>query len=264
MKITTCVALGMLFGLVSASADTGFLDRSVNIGAMKYRYQVYVPAEHSLGKEWPVVIDLHGNGSQGPDGLLPTAQGLAQLIRLNRSRFPAVVVFPQAEAGKRWLNADMEALVMAELDRTMTEFRGDPSRVYLAGFSMGATGAYRIAYHWPNRFAAIVAIAGRVDSDVKSYSDGEKQADRKANPFVSAADPFAALAEKIKHVPIRVFHGDADETVPVEQSQRLVTALKAAQADVRYQEYAGATHVGAAQNALAEQDLITWMFAQHG
>ena len=107
MKITTCVAVGMLFGLVPASADTGFLDRSVNIGAMKYRYQVYVPAEHSLGKEWPVVIDLHGNGSQGPDGLLPTAQGLAQLIRLYRSRFPAVVVFPQAEAGKRWLNADM-------------------------------------------------------------------------------------------------------------------------------------------------------------
>jgi predicted peptidase len=264
MKVAICVAFAMLVGQLPASADTGFLDRSVTIGAVTYSYQVYVPTEHSRAKAWPVVVDLHGNGAQGPDGLRQTAQGLAQQIRLDRSRFPAVIVFPQAEAGKRWLDADMEELVIAELDRTMTEFRGDPSRVYLTGFSMGATGAYRIAYRWPSRFAAIVAIAGRVDTaDVKTYSDREKEADRKANSFVSTADPFAALAEKIKHLPIRIFHGDADETVPVEQSRRLVPALKAAQADVRYQEYAGATHVGAAQKAYADQELITWLFGQH-
>lgn len=263
MNVTTCVAFAILLAQLPASAHTGFLDRSVTVGAVTYRYQVYVPPEHSPAKAWPVVIDLHGNGAQGPDGLLQTARGLAEQIRLNRSRFPAVVVFPQAEAGKRWLDADMEELVMAQLDRTMTEFRGDPSRVYLTGFSMGATGAYRIAYRWPNRFAAIVAIAGRVDTaDVKTYSDRDKEADRKANPFVSTADPFVALAEKIKRVPIRIFHGDTDETVPVEQSRRLVPALKAAQADIRYQEYAGATHVGAAQKAYADQELITWLFVQ--
>jgi predicted peptidase len=138
-------------------------------------------------------------------------------------------LFPQAEARKRWLDADMEELVIAELDRTMTEFAVDPARVYLTGLSMGATGAYRVAYRWPNRFAAIVAIAGRVEtSDAKTYSDRDKDADRKSNPFVSARDPFAALAEKIEHVPIRIFHGDSDETVPVEQSRRLVPVLKAA------------------------------------
>lgn len=80
----------------------------------------------------------------------------------------------------------------------MSEFGGDPARLYLTGFSMGATGAYRIAYRWPARFAAIAAIAGRVDtSDAATYSDRDKEADRKANPFVTAADPFAALAAKI-------------------------------------------------------------------
>jgi predicted peptidase len=264
MRIVLCFLGVIVVTCVSASADTGFLDRSVTIGNVTHRYQVYVPADHSRDRAWPVVISLHFDGVQGTDGLLPTVLGLADQIRRNRSRFPAVILFPQAEIGKRWLDADMEELVIAELDRTMREFGGDPARVYLTGFSMGATGAYRIAYRWPNRFAAVVAIAGRVDtSDAKTYSDRDKEADRKANPFVTAKDPFVALATTIKHIPIRIFHGDADETVPVEQSRRLVPALKAVQANVRYQEYPGATHTGAADKAYADQELIAWLFAQH-
>lgn len=264
MKCGLYVAIGLSLALSSVSADTGFLDRAVTIEKTTYRYQVYVPADHSSDRAWPVIVQLHGNGAQGSDGLLPTLRGMADHIRLRRSSFPAVVVFPQAEIGKRWLDADMEELVIAELDRTMAEFHGDPARVYLTGFSMGATGAYRIAYRWPNRFAAIVAIAGRVDtSDVQTYSARDIEADRKANPFVSAADPFAALAGRIAHLPIRIFHGDADETVPVEQSRRLVPALKSMRADVRYQEYPGATHVGAADKAYADQDLMAWLFTQH-
>ena len=264
MRRSLCLTIGVLVAQWSAFADTGFLDRSVMIGNNTYRYQVYVPADHASKKTWPVVVQLHGNGAQGPDGLLPTARGMADYIRLNRSRFPALALFPQAEPGKRWLDGDMEELVIAELDQTMAEFNGDPSRVYLTGFSMGATGAYRIAYRWPTRFAAIVAIAGRVDtSDVQTYSDRDKLADRTANPFVAAADPFVALAERIRLLPIRMFHGDADETVPVEQSRRLVPALKAVNSDVRYQEYRAATHVGAAEKTFADQDLMAWLFTQH-
>jgi predicted peptidase len=264
MRRSLWLTIGLLVAVCPAFADTGFLDRSVALGGKTYRYQVYVPADHSATRVWPVVINLHGNGAQGPDGLLPTLRGMADEIRRNRSRFPAVVVFPQAEMGKRWLDGDMEELVIAELDRTMAEFHGDPARVYLTGFSMGATGAYRIAYRWPTRFAAIVAIAGRIDTaNAQTYSDRDKHADREANPFVSAPDPFAALAERIGHLPIRIFHGDADETVPVEQSRRLLPALKNVKSDVRYEEYKGATHGGAADKAYADPDVMSWLFAQH-
>jgi predicted peptidase len=264
MRFAAAVSLGLLVFQTNAGADTGFLDRSVTIGQVTYRYQVYVPADYSNVKVWPVVVDLHGNDAQGSDGLLPTVGGLANQIRRNRSRFPAIVIVPQAEVGKRWGYGDMEDLVIAELDRTMSEFRCDPARIYLTGFSMGASGAYRIAYRWPNRFAAIVAVAGRIDtSDAKTYSDRDRQVDREANPFVKAADPFADLAARIKHLPIRIFHGDADETVPVDQSRRLVPALKAAGADVGYEEYHAVTHVGAVEKAFADEKLIEWLFAQH-
>ena len=264
MKVVIGVVLGVVLIQTSALADTGFLDRTVTLGNVSYRYQVYVPADHPRATSWPVIVDLHGNGAQGTDALLPTARGLADQIRQNRSRFPAVVVFPQAAVGKRWFDAEMEDLVIAELDRTMSEFGGDPARVYLTGFSMGGTGVYRIAYRWPTRFAGLVAVAGRVDSSgAASYSDQDKEADRQANRFVRATDPFAALAAKIAHVPIRIFHGGADETVPVEQSRRLAAALKAAGAkSLRYDEYAGADHVGAAVKAYGDEGLFTWLFAQ--
>jgi len=264
MKTMIVAALSLMLAHGRVETETGFLDRTITVGAVTYRYQVYVPAEYTPEKSWPVIVNLHGNGSQGADGLLPTAGGIANRIRASRAQVPAIVLFPQAAVGKRWLDGDMEELVIAELERTVSEFSGDPTRLYLTGFSMGATGAYRIAYRWPTRFAAIVGISGRVEtSDARTYSERDKEADRKANPFVTAPDPFAALAATIKHIPIRVYHGDNDSTVPVDQSRRLVPALKMAGSSVQYVEYPGATHGGAAEKAYAEPDLISWLLAQH-
>ena len=78
-------------------------------------------------------------------------------------------------------------MAIAELDQTIRELSVDPDRVYLTGFSMGAIGAYGLAFRWPDRVAALVAIAGRVES---ASTSGIDEAARRANRFVTAADPF--------------------------------------------------------------------------
>lgn len=257
------LALLLAFGASAARAETGFLDRAVTVGGVTHRYQVYVPAEPApRGKPWPVVLDLHGKGPEGLDGLRQTEGGMAQAIRRDRARFQAIVVLPQAQPGRRWLDTDMQDLAMAELDRALAEFHADRSRVYLTGFSMGATGAYRFAYRWPRRFAAMMAIAGRVTTfDVRTYPEADKQADRVANPFVAAPDPFAALAQGLGRLPILIVHGDADPTVPTDQSRRLVAALKAAGADVTYREVPGGHHEDTAQAAYADPASLAWLLA---
>jgi predicted peptidase len=176
-------------------------------------------------------------------------------------RFPLLVVFPQAQPDKRWLHREMQDMAIAQLDETIREFNVDSQRIYLSGFSMGAIGAYRFAYRWPDKFAAVVAIAGAVET-ATSYPAETIDSDRRANPFVTAANPFEALAHRIRHLPIWIFHGAADETVPVEQSRRLVPALKAAGANVRYTEYEDTNHAGGAQKAYADPEMMTWLLAQ--
>lgn len=191
---------------------------------------------------------LHGNGHQGSDGVRQTVAAFADAIREKRSLFPAIIVLPQATDGEAWFIPEMQDLVMAELDQTIAEFHGDPSRIYLTGFSMGATGAYRIAYHRPHKFAALVAVTGRVEPG-SAYTAEAVKIDRESNAFVGTPDPFASLALQVKSLPIWIFHGDKDEAVPVEQSRRLAAALKKTGAGVTYTEYPGVNHVDAAQKA---------------
>lgn len=212
------------------------------------------------GNLWPVVMWLHGNGTQGNDGLLPTARGLADYIRRHRSEFPAVAVFPQAPTGGNWIEPDTQAMAMSALNKTLAEFNGDPDRVSLVGYSMGAIGSYRIAARWPERFSALVAIAGH--AEVSNRSAQLAAFDRAENPYVNAPDPFAALADRLKPLAIRLYHGDKDATISVDQSRRLFAALKHAGSDVSYTEFAGVDHNDAPDKALFEAGLFEWLLSR--
>jgi predicted peptidase len=261
MKGTALLTALTLVGL-SANAQTGFLDRAVRTDGHLYRYQIYVPVNYTPKTAWPVIVSLHGNGRQGTDGIRQTGTDFAIRIRENGAPFPALVVFPQAQPGTRWFYPEMEALIMAELHQTIKDFRVDTTRLYLQGYSMGGTGSYRLALHRPNTFAASVVVAGRVE-DGPNYTPAEIEIDKRANSFLAASDPFAALADGIKRMPIWVFHGDADTTVHVAQSRQLVAALTRAGAQVRYTEYAGADHINVTAKAYADTALFRWLFTQH-
>ena len=262
--INRCVlVIGVLFLLVpsAALADTGFIERKVTVGGTAYRYQVYVPADFNPGNKWPVIMFLHSNGAQGIDGLSHTATGLASIIRRDRIRVPAIVVFPQAHPGSRWSSPVMHDQVLACLDATAKEFNGDADRFYLIGYSMGGQGVLRISSRWPDKFAALVDISGTVVAKSPSATDQQVAVDVQTHPFLNAPDIYRALALLIAVTPIWVFHGEVDKSVPVQQSQQLVRALRSVGATVRYTEYGGAGH-DIEERALAEPELLPWLLSQ--
>jgi predicted peptidase len=264
-RVVTVFILVVAFAFATAFGDTGFLDRSVAVAGQHYRYQVYVPINWSPSQRWPIIITLPGNGSQGSDGLSQTtSSALVTEIRSNRDRFPAIVIFPQARVGTRWSTPAMEEMVLAQVDRTVTEFNGDANRLYLAGFSMGGGGVIRMASRWPERFAAIVDISGRVSVPVmaSNITDALIDEDIRSHVFLQSADPFRAVASLIHNLPMWIFHGDADQTVPVDESRRLVAALKAAGTNVKYTEYQGLDHNATARRAWSEKSLVEWLLEQ--
>jgi len=238
--------------------ETGFLDRTVSVEGKDYRYQVYVPANFASQKPWPVILFLHGSGERGSDGLLPTAEGLGNAIRRNSSRFPFVVVFPQCTENHTWGEPEMRARALAALDHSMKEFHGDRRRVYLTGLSMGGYGTWDFAMAEPGRFAALVPIC----SGLRPAPDwSELRVHLPAEAKDADADPYAEVARRIGKTPVWMFHGDADDAVPVEESRQMAAALKAAGADFKYTEYPGVGH-NSWDRAYAELDLVLWLLSK--
>ena len=238
---------------------TGFLDRTVKSGSEMHRFQVYVPSDHSNNKQWPVILWLHGNGSQGSDGLRPTEGNLGSAIRRDRERFPAVVVFPQAQEGHLWDDA-MKAQAVAALEAATREFHGDPDRTYLIGSSMGGRGAWSLAAKQPERFAAMVVIAGPVADIPDRWTTSQRETAIQENDWLRSDDPFRILASKIKSIPIWLLHGSADPLAPPEESRRMSRELQSANAEVKFTEYEGLGHD--ATRALAESELWSWLLAK--
>ncbi|HEY0375856.1 MAG TPA: alpha/beta hydrolase-fold protein [Pyrinomonadaceae bacterium] len=240
--------LSLLLGAVSntnapADAQSGLLTRTVSVGNRSYTYQVYVPSSLRGKQHVPVILFLHGIGQRGEGGFVPGQGAAAAFARQYLERVPAVVLLPQCGRGRYWHDAEMERMVMAELEQTAREFGADEKRLYLTGVSMGGFGAWHIAAAHPSKFAAVVTICG--GSPLKS------------------GDRFAPIAKKVAATPVWVFHGSDDAVVPVTESRQMVEALKHVEGNrVRYSEYKGVGH-SVWLNALAERDLMPWLLAQH-
>jgi len=252
------VALLGLSGSASASAartsETGFLDRTVTVNQVIYRYQVYVPNNWTKNEKWPVILFLHGAGERGDDGLVQTEVGIGTAIRRYSARFPAVIVFPQCRKTRWWPEEEMEAQAMAALTQSVKEFNGDLQRVYLTGISMGGYGTWSLASKNPGKFAAIAPVCGGIRPPAL-------RAVPAATPVPEGKDPYRTAAEKIGQTPVWIFHGSADPAVPTDESRKMNEALKAAGGNVKYTEYEGVGH-NSWDRAYAEPELMTWMLAQ--
>lgn len=230
--------------------ETGFLDRSVEMGGLTYPYQVFVPRSYDPATRWPVILFLHGSGERGSDGMRQTVVGIGSAIRWDPERFPAVVVMPQAPADSNWQGEPAE-VALAALAATEAELSTDPDRVYLTGLSRGGHGVWYLAYHKPDRFAAVVPVCGWV----------AQRGRLPAVPVEGEGTPYARVAERLAHVPTWIWHGEMDESVTVEESRAMAAALEAAGGDVRYTELLGVGH-NAWDAAYGSDAMMEWLLAQ--
>ena len=215
-----------------------FARRTVTVQGIETVYRVYEPRH--AGEPLPAILFLHGAGESGSDGMLPATVGIGPAILRAPERFPARVVFPQASQGYGWRAFNLAAAVAA-LDDVERSSAVDRERVYVTGISMGGYGTWLLALQQPGRFAAAVPVCGGLDR--------------------AAMSTHAQAAQRLATLPQWVFHGDADNVIPVEESREMVRALEGAGAPVRYTEYARVRH-NSWDRAYAEPELMPWLLRQ--
>ncbi|MGA8554940.1 MAG: alpha/beta hydrolase-fold protein [Candidatus Acidiferrales bacterium] len=265
MRITgpkrfTLLVLGLAIVLPTQAKkhETGFLDRTIALQGVTYKYQFFVPEDWTPHEMWPIILFLHGSGERGDDGLQETDVGICTAIRSDRSVMPAIVVMPQCEKNVWWIQPPMDDLAMASLEAASKEFHGDERRTYLTGLSMGGYGTWHLAEKYPGKFAALIVICGGLHPAAAAL---------KKNPalvkWTPADDPksYAQAAAKIGKIAVWIFHGADDDIVPVIESRRMYAAMKQLGADVHYTEYPGVKH-NCWDRAYDEPKLFPWLFAQ--
>jgi len=232
--LASIFALAIAVTLQAGDTKTGFVHKVHKSKNGDAKYVVFVPPDYKGDKEYPVILFLHGSGSTGDDGEKQIKGGLAKAIRDKQQNFPFITVFPQAHTKGWGANGPSAKTALAILDEVQKDYKTDKKRVYLTGLSMGGYGTWSLAAAYPDRWAAIAPICGG------------------GNP---------KTADKIKDLPCWCFHGDADKTVSVEQSRKMIKALKDAGGSPKYDEYPGVDH-NSWDKAYANAELYTWFLKQ--
>jgi len=208
----------------------------------KMKAEVHKKDDKSLPYRWTkvgesetpaLILFLHGAGERGSDNKVQLKHGVGDLLKwIRNNKESAVVVAPQCNREVWWadLKGDFRApkggdlsekpsamttMVFEVVDRLVKEEKVDPNRIYVTGLSMGGFGTFAAVARHPEFFAAAMPVCG-------------------------GGDP--KTAKVMKQVPFWVFHGAADNVVPLKASSVMVEALKQAGATVKLREYPGVGH----------------------
>jgi predicted peptidase len=199
------------FALI-ALATISPAQQTVHRSEFGLQYLKYLPEDYEANSErlFPLLLFLHGGGEVGDSIELVKKHGPPKLIEQGKE-FPFIVVSPQNPANRLWDDAALKQLV----DEILATHRVDRRRIYLTGLSRGGFGAWRTGIQYPELFAAVIPICGR---GTPNY------------------------VHRLKAVPVWVFHGAKDRTVPLSNSVEMVEALQEAGGEVTLTVYPEAGH----------------------
>jgi predicted peptidase len=238
--------------IAAASSDVFLQATFAATNGVTLAYRLYVPPSTSPIKtreKLPLVVMMHGSGQIGTDNQ-------RQLGWLARSwthpdiqpHFPAYVLVPQvparsadyqvaADEGKQLSipRPPLEA-VMQLVETIIAQHAVDTDRIYILGFSMGASGVWNSLILRPDLFAAALPIAG--------------------------VAPDRQFASVIANKPVMIVHGNADTENPILSDRAMFAALRSLPtSNVRFKEYEGLGHTVPAEMVFAT-DWREWLFAQ--
>jgi len=200
-------------------------------------YLLFLPKGYNPeGRErWPLMLFLHGAGERGTNLAKVAVHGPPKLVK-ERPSFPFIVVSPQCPDGETWSND----VLLGLLDDVVSNYKVDTNRIYVTGLSMGGYGTWSLATRAPERFAAVAPICG----------GGET-----IRVLLTSRQNSAAL----KSLGVWAFHGAKDPVVPLEESERMVNALKKVGAkDVKLTVYPEAQHDSWTE-AYKNEELYKWL-----
>jgi poly(3-hydroxybutyrate) depolymerase len=194
-----------------ATAASAITKETVKIDRDSRVYYLFVP--DAIGPEpAPVVITLHGSGRDG--------KPLVELFRDVASKEHFIVVGPDATDRRGWqVPADGPSFLYFLIEAVKAKHAVDGRRIYLFGHSAGASFALTMGLMESEYFAGAAVHSAALQHD------GREQ-----------------LLGAARKLPIAMFHGTSDSTIPIASGREGRDALQKAGFAVDFRELLGYEH----------------------
>lgn len=216
-------------------------------------YRFYEPGKNKNGK-LPLILILHGAGARGNDNKAQLGTFCFRFMnRKVQKSNPSYVVVPQCPNGREWVNrsntgipythysqdktdeSEEVKLIIELLVELKTRYPIDTNRIYITGFSMGATGTWDITTRYPDMFAGAAIFSG--------VSDTTK-------------------AHLITHLPIWVFSGRNDKIAPAQLNENMCEAINKHDGKCKFTTLEQVGH-DCTKEAFKNKELIPWLFSNY-
>ena len=171
---------------------------SVEKPSFSLQYILAKPDDLKPDEKLPLVVFLHGAGERGTD--------INDIKRLGIPKYldgglpiRAVILAPQLFSRDIiWTTVIHEVMELIRLIRD-NDPNADPCHVCLNGVSMGGYGTWELAMSYTAEFTAIAPVCG-------------------------GGTPWRAW--RLSKLPVRTYHGDADDTVPLSETLHMVDEIR--------------------------------------
>jgi predicted peptidase len=196
--------------------------------AHEVHYSILIPRGYSPSKTVPLVLALHfavagGNAAGAGRDLIQIliAPALAEL--------GAIIIAPDSVRGD-WSSPENETAVNALLDMVESRYSVDKKRIVVTGFSMGGAGSWHFGEQFPERFSAVIPVAGRPPASSSGW-----------------------------RLPVLAVHSRDDQVVPFAPTEVRITELQKLGVNAKLTALTGITHFETYRFRDALQQTIPWL-----
>jgi len=215
-------------------------------------YRLVKAFEYDPQQQYPLILCLHGMGGRGSDNIAQLKNYVMPFTQNDvRQTYPHFFVAPQTSTvwtnplnkGKNISLAEMEKSLLPDgrnpnmarikkvyldnpngellkalrlVDELVKKYNIDTSRIYVIGHSMGGFGTFNAIWNRPNFFAAAIPSAGVLLPQFNR--------------------------EKIKDIPLWLFHGDNDEIINYKWGETIFNEMKQLGANMKFTSIKGIGH----------------------
>jgi poly(3-hydroxybutyrate) depolymerase len=225
----------------AAEGGTPVLRKTTCVDGVERPWVLYVPTSYEPAKPTPLLVILHGGVSRPEITGDPLAYARDNEWTVAAEEYGWLALYPFGQKDATWWDKVGMANIRNLVRTVKQEYNVDDDRVYMGGFSDGASAAFCWAMVEPTDFAAFVALnghmgVGSIDGDLETY------------------------APNFYNTPVYAVTTFDDPLYPAARMRATIEMARQAGGDIFYRELAG-THDF--EYAEAEIPLVARFLARH-